>query len=484
VTLMFGALHIGVWTIDRDGVTTSANPRLLALLGTTEDRMIGRPLVEFIHPDDHQTVLRAMRQRRDGLSNTYDLRLLRAADTVVHARVHASPIIRDGTFVGTVAAIADISDLVQHIADQDEALRDAEEAIVNKTRFLSWVSHELRTPLNTISGFAQLLQASVADQSERDMAGSILSASSHVNSLVQDLLDYSKADANMLEPALTAVRLRSVLDDAVALVDGTARELDVHIDLAAGDEWVSADRRHLVQVMVNLLSNAVKYGGRGTTVRVRTSTIDAVVRCAISDEGPGIPADLQRRAFRPFERLDNASGVAGVGLGLSIADSFVRAMKGTLTLSSPPGSGATFIVELPAAVDVSDRADVTPVPPSNRMVLYVEDEPLNASLLDSIISLLPGRELQVEPTVAGGITAARELHPTLILLDLHLPDGSGFDVLHAVREDPKTAETPVFVLSADATEEAGRHALELGADRYITKPFNLKEFLALLDATT
>jgi DNA-binding response OmpR family regulator len=159
-------------------------------------------------------------------------------------------------------------------------------------------------------------------------------------------------------------------------------------------------------------------------------------------------------------------------------------MKGTLTLASPPGSGATFIVELPAAVDVSDRAAVTPVPPPNRMVLYVEDEPLNASLLDSIISLLPGRELQVEPTVAGGITAARELHPTLILLDLHLPDGSGFDVLHAVREDPNTAATPVFVLSADATEEAGRHALELGADRYITKPFNLKEFLALLDATT
>ncbi len=479
------SLLVGIWMIDRDGVTNFVNPYMTEVLGVTADSMLGRPLLDFFHPSDHHVVLQHVRRRREGLSDAYDARLIRPDGQTRHVRVQGSPVRQIGEFAGSVAAITDITDLYVEATTREAALREAEESVLAKTRFLSWVSHELRTPLNTISGFAQLLQSSLAAGADRDMAGSILSASTHLNSLVQDLLDYAQADADVLEPTLAAVSLHGVLDDALGLVAGTARDLDVRIDLHSGTEYVIADRRHLVQVVLNLLSNAVKYGGRGTTVHVDTEVVGASVRCSITDEGPGIPADLQRQAFRPFERLDNAAGITGVGLGLSIAESFMRAMKGTLTLSSPPGHGATFTLELPIGQPAdADGATPEPAEVTTRLVLYVEDEPLNASLVESIIGLLPGRVLHVEPTVAGGIAAAASMHPALALLDLNLPDGSGFDVLRAMRADPATATTPVFILSADATEQATRRALDLGADRFITKPFNLKEFVGLLDDAT
>jgi PAS domain S-box-containing protein len=480
-------LHVGVWSVDRDGVSTYANRYLCELLQVPADRIVGHPLLDFWHPGDHAMIVDRVRRRRDGQSDHYDARLQRNDGTTVHVRVQASPVGPVGEFQGAVAVITDLSDLTAAASERDHALRAAETASLTKTRFLSWVSHELRTPLNTISGFAQLLEGSLEQQSQREMATSILTACAHVNSLVQDLLDYSKADANMLEPSLHPVSVRSACAAAAGLVSGAARDLEVTLDTDVDDVYVMADERHLVQVIVNLLSNAVKYGGRGSTVRTRTAVTDTTVRIAISDEGPGIPPELQQRAFRPFERLENATTVDGVGLGLSIAESLVRAMLGSLTLVSPPGAGATFTIELPVTEPTRDdigAPTASPDAPRNQLVLYVEDEPLNASLVESIIGLLPGRSLHVEPTVAGGIEAVHRLLPALVLLDLNLPDGSGFEVLSSIRADPALAGVPVFILSADATEQATGRARELGADRFITKPFNLKEFVSLVEAAT
>jgi len=479
-------MHVGVWSIDRDGVSTYVNRRMTDLLGVPADQIVGRPLLDHFAPEDHPEVLSHMRKRRDRASDHYDVRLVRADGSRLPVRVSGSPIIIDGEFQGSVAAITDLSDLTSTLTERDEALRAAEAASVTKTRFLGWVSHELRTPLNTISGFAQLLEGAIAEPSQRSMASSILAACTHVNGLVQDLLDYSRAEAGMLDPDLASVSMRDVLDQAVALVVGAAREHAVTIEVHCGDEQVVADQRRLVQATLNLLSNAVKYGGRGSTVRVHVDADDQRVRCTITDEGPGMAPELQQRAFRAFERLSNAADADGVGLGLSIADSFVRAMHGAITVVSVVGEGASFTIDLPKAAPASGTvepvADTTTN--SSGLVLYVEDEPLNASLVESIIGLLPGRRLHVEPTVAGGIDAAGRLQPALVLLDLNLPDGSGFDVLSSIRANPATATVPVFILSADATEQATGRARALGADRFITKPFNLKEFVALVEAAT
>lgn len=483
---LLDTLHVGVWCVDADGMSTWANRFMSTLLGLPVEQIVGRPLIDFWYRDDFEIIQTHLRRRREGASDHYDARLQRSDGTPVPVRVQASPLHEAGVFVGAVAFLTDLGDITAAAEARDAALREAQDATIATSRLLSWVSHELRTPLNTISGFAQLLEGAATDPGQRSMAASIVSASAHVNDLVQDLLDYSKAEANVLEPVLVEVRLRSVVDDALALVAGSARDLRVTIDAQVDDEWVTADRRHLVQALLNLLSNAVKYGGQGATVFVTTDSDGDVVRCSITDQGPGIAPELQQRVFRPFERLPNADTIDGVGLGLSIADSFVRAMHGRLSLTSPPGAGATFTIELPVCQRAAEDTGSTesPVAPTNQLVLYVEDEPLNASLVESIIGLLPGRTLHVEPTVKGGIAAVHRLRPALVLLDLNLPDGSGFDVLASVRADPAIAGAPVFILSADATEQTTSRALELGADRFITKPFNLKEFVALIDDAT
>jgi PAS domain S-box-containing protein len=480
------ALHVGMWSSDQDGVTTYVNRRVVEMLTVPADEIVGRPVLDFFPEHERANILMHLRQRRDQVSDHYDVHLQRPDGSLVPVRVSGSPLMVNGEFKGSVAAVTDLSDVESAADAMERALRSAEAASLSAMRLLSWVSHELRTPLNAISGFAQLLEQSVSEPSQRAMASSILAAGTHVNGLAQDLLDYSKAEAGMLEPDLTTVAMRDVLDRALSLSVTLARENDVTLEMHVADECVVADQRRLVQSVLNLLSNAIKYGGRGSRVVVQTTSENDRVRCSVTDEGPGIPPSVQQRAFTAFERLDNASNIDGVGLGLSIADSYVRSMHGSLTVSSPAGAGATFTIELPAAGEPTGQ----PTAPgeakhsTNGLVLYVEDEPLNASLVESIIGLLPGRTLHVEPTVAGGIEAADRLRPALVLLDLNLPDGSGFDVLAAIRANPALTGVPVFILSADATEQTTAQAMQMGADRFISKPFNLKEFVALVEAAT
>ena len=484
-------LHQGVWVIDLDGITLYANQRMADLLQTTPEAMIDGSVLEYFFEHDHALLLEQIATRHRGASDDYVARLRRTDGELVVVRVHASPLRRDGVVFASVAAMSDITELTADAADNTVALHDAEESLRRRTRLMSWVAHELRTPLNTIAGFAQLLRTSSLPPRDLDRVNNILAASTHMDGLVQDLLDYARADSATIEARLQAVAVADAVAEAVSLVAGVAQQQQVHIDRNVPDLWVIADHRKLVGVLVNLLSNAVKYGGSGNVVTVSASAVSGRVECTVADQGPGITLRHQRAIFQPFERLDNAEGMHGTGLGLAIVDAYVRAMHGTISLESVPGQGTTFTVDLPPA----QRPDPEPAPPDARpahqeagenvrTVLYVEDEPLNASLLESIVSLLPGRRLHVEPTVAGGIAAASSIRPALVLLDLNLPDGSGFDVLRSIRSNPDLAATPVFILSADATEQATQRAQELGADRFISKPFDLEQFLSLLDHHT
>jgi PAS domain S-box-containing protein len=475
----------GIWVCDRDAMTAFVNPRMAEILLTNSEAMVGTLLFDHFHPDDQATVRSKWRERMRGQSDAYETRLIRSDGTVAYTRIHVSPITVDGVVHGSIAMVSDNTVLHQAAAEREEALRSAEDANAATMRLLGWVSHELRTPLNTISGFAQLLQNSLASDADKAMAANIVAASTHVNALVQDLLDYARAEANALEPTLSTVDLSEVVAEAVSLVTSLAAEHRVTIRFDRCESLVVADRRRLVQVLTNLVSNAVKYGGNGNTVTVQCQQADRHVRCMVTDQGTGIPAHLQREIFRPFHRLANSHGTAGAGLGLSICEAYTRAMNGTLSVQSEVGRGTTFTVVLPdAAVPAVPAADMPMPPAANSTVLYVEDEPLNAALVTSIIGLLPGRQLEVAATVAEGIDAVRRLKPALCLLDLNLPDGTGFDVLSVVRSEPQLAHTQVFMLSADATEQSKSRASELGADRFITKPFDLTEFLALLEAAT
>jgi CheY-like chemotaxis protein len=218
----------------------------------------------------------------------------------------------------------------------------------------------------------------------------------------------------------------------------------------------------------------------------------AMLRISVKDTGPGIAPEKIHRLFEPFDRLDEEhKGEEGTGLGLTLSKGLVEAMHGTMGVESNRGQGSTFWVELPlidmvieAAVETHKTGASNKEKPANSgTVLYVEDNSANLRLIERIFKFRPG--LKLLSTMLGrlGIDLAREHHPDAILLDLHLPDIQGDEVLRQLQDDPATRDIPVIVLSADATSHHVESLRANGARHYLVKPIHVQDLLDLLDET-
>jgi CheY-like chemotaxis protein len=260
-----------------------------------------------------------------------------------------------------------------------------------------------------------------------------------------------------------------------------------------GDLHVLADRQRLKQVFLNLCSNAVKYNHAGGAVTLSyEETARGRLRVKVTDTGPGIPQDKIGRLFTPFDRLGaEQSEVEGTGLGLSLSKRLVEAMGGTLGVDSVPGRGSTFWLEFPVVesplAQLAKAGEHVPAPAEleasrkARVVLYIEDNLSNLKLIQRLLAHRP--EVRLLPAMQGrlGLQLASEHRPDLILLDVQLPDMPGSDVLRQLLEMPETRKIPVVVISADATPGQIERLLAAGAWKYLTKPLDVKKFLAVLD---
>jgi CheY-like chemotaxis protein len=281
----------------------------------------------------------------------------------------------------------------------------------------------------------------------------------------------------------------------VELIRPSATTLGVSVGADAIDErlHVLADRQRLQQVLLNLLSNAIKYNRADGTVRASCERVgDERLRISVTDTGRGIAADKLERLFTPFDRLGaEGSTVEGTGLGLALSRSLVEAMGGTLYVQSQPDVGSTFSVELlvvaaPVAVgaDLPARPGPTSAsdaPVSVRTILYIEDNLSNLRLIESILSQRPGVSLLSAMQGRVGLDLARAHGPDLILLDRHLPDISGEQVFVQLRDDPRTRDIPVIVLSADAISSGLQRLRDAGVRAYLTKPLDVRQLLEVID---
>jgi len=218
------------------------------------------------------------------------------------------------------------------------------------------------------------------------------------------------------------------------------------------------------------------------------TTPGGMVALEVTDTGVGMNADQLAQLFQPFNRLGRENGlVEGTGIGLVISLRLAELMGGSLRARSSPDGGSTFILELTRTVTAplpqlaDDDADVPDALYRQRVVHYVEDNETNAEVMRGILALRPQVKLEVSALGLDGLAAIRQRRPSLILLDMHLPDVDGLELLRHLQADPNTAEIPVIVVSADATPERISLALAAGAAHYLTKPVNVPQFLATLD---
>ncbi len=372
-----------------------------------------------------------------------------------------------------------------------EATAEADRANRAKSEFLSRMSHELRTPLNAILGFGQLLQMGALSAKETESVGHILRAGRHLLDLINEVLELSRIEAGRLQLSLEPVPVGETLGQAIQLVQPTATAAGVSVRPGALDErlHVLADRQRLQQVFLNLLSNAIKYNRpRGMVSTACERVAEDRVRISVTDTGEGIAADKLARLFTPFDRLGaEASGVEGTGLGLTLSKSLVEAMSGTLHVHSEPGTGSTFSVELrvvpgPVARNVSAvHVPAREASARPRTILYIEDNLSNLRLVEAILRDRPGVTMLSAMQGGVGVDLARDHRPDLILLDRHLPDISGEQVFQRLRDDARTREIPVVMLSADAIAGGIQPLLDAGVRAYLTKPLDVRGLLAVID---
>ena len=386
------------------------------------------------------------------------------------------------------------------LASRTEELTTARDEAMTATQaknsFLSSTSHELRTPLNSILGFTQLLQMSEQNDEDSDALERILGAGRHLLALINELIDIARIESGDLSLSVEPVLVGPVIEESSQLMAPIAAERSIRIiqDCPRPVLAIHADRQRLSQVLVNLISNATKYNHRGGTITIACREEGADhASIVVSDTGPGISAENIERIFVPFERLGaEQTTVEGTGIGLPLARALTEAMRGRLTASSVPGQGSAFTVTLPRAPDLVQlpAPGLAPVSPTagprapagaSIGVLYVEDNPANVELVTRFLRGKPNIRLRSEASGRAGIESATRDVPDIILLDLHLPDMHGDQVLSELRAEPATAAIPVIVLSADASHGVIRRLLASGALAYLTKPIELAELGTLLD---
>jgi CheY-like chemotaxis protein len=271
-----------------------------------------------------------------------------------------------------------------------------------------------------------------------------------------------------------------------------ARGIQLLVDRSGScDCYVFADRQRTKQVLLNLLSNAVKYNRlRGTIAVGCEQPDDSRLLITVADTGPGIATERLEKLFTPFERLGaEHTDIEGTGIGLALSQRLTEAMGGTLTATSILGQGSTFTIDLPRVEGPVERYERLngpvdapgPFDTDRHKVLHIEDNLSNLKLVERVLARRP--DLEIVPAMHGrlGLELAREHHPVLILLDLHLPDMGGDQVLQRLRDDPVTASIPVVIVSADATPGQVQRLLAAGATAYLTKPIHVPDLLRVLD---
>ncbi len=496
---------------DHDLRFTIADGAGLADLGLTRERAEGHTIWEVFTPDECATIEPIYRMALAGMPNVREIVL---GD---HAYViHTLPV-RDerGEIIAGMEMSQDITDrkrieealieerallarrVDERTADLSAANAELARTAMLKDEFLASMSHELRTPLNAVLGLSEALQEEVygpLNDRQRRSLHSIEESGRHLLELINDILDLAKIGAGKLELDLEPTSIETICQASLRLIKQIAHKKRLSVDLTIDPAVtvLNVDARRMKQILVNLLSNAVKFTPEGGAIGLEVSGDAArqAVDLTVWDTGIGIAQEQMTWLFQPFVQLDSrlARQYQGTGLGLALVYRMVEMHGGSIAVTSEVGRGSRFTVALPWYTANAAAQASAPAAPETvafdrttiRRALVVEDSPTTA---DQITRYL--HELEIESATVGNgaevVALAIAARPDLILLDLLLPDISGWDVLALLKAEPRTRAIPVLIISVIDERSRG---LALGAAEYLVKPVARADLQHVLPALT
>jgi PAS domain S-box-containing protein len=484
-----------ICTIDEEGRFFTVNAACQQLWGYTPAELVGRKYIDLVAPDDRaRTLATEATLKKTGKLTDFVNRYIRKDGSRVAVLWSATWSESARTFFGIAHDVTVRAKMEKAL---EEAKDEADRANRAKSEFLSRMSHELRTPLNAILGFGQLLERQNPTPTQRTRVQHVINAGRHLLGLINEVLDISRIEVGQMQLSLEPVCVAEAIQETLGLMRPLAGErciqLIADVDLDA-TVHVLADRQRFKQVLLNLLTNGVKYTPVAGSVTVSCAANGSdKLRIHVADTGPGIAKEKLVRLFTPFDRLGaEQSNVEGTGLGLALSQRLMHAMGGAIGVENSGSYGSTFWVELPRTKSpleqtppskARDRQHQRRVEGKKRTLLYIEDNLSNLTLVEQILEERPNIELLTAMQGQVGLDLASQHSPDLVLLDLHLPDLPGWEVLSHLKAGETTADIPVVVISADATTRQIKRLMKAGAAAYLTKPLDVTEFFRVLDQT-
>jgi len=394
----------------------------------------------------------------------------------------------DGQIVGVISVLRDVTARRAMEEELRAKREEAEAAARAKSQFLANMSHEIRTPLTGVIGFAGLLEQmpDLSEEAQR-FASRISTSAAALLLVVNDVLDFSRLEANQIDLDPTAFDPRTFVESTADLVrhQATAKGLNLVVDLeeSLGGTLI-ADSARIRQVMLNLLTNAVKFTDQGdVTLRAGWDPESQLFNVSVQDTGIGIPEELSGRLFQRFSQIDgsNTRRYGGTGLGLAICKGLVEHMGGEIGLESQPGVGSTFSFRIPAVAQTETGApsadQATPVDIEPMRILVVDDVAINRELVRAMLSAF---EVEVFEASCGAdaVQAASTMSFDVILMDLQMPGMDGIAATAAIRALAQAnRSTPILALSANALPAQVEACLMAGMDDHIAKPIDPRTLL-------
>ena len=451
-----------------DGRITYVSPSVENRLGFKPEEVIGRAFIEFVHEEDAESVLAAVRAQFESRGHAAPVRVEYRSTHKDGREIwfEARPTLVLDPVTGRISGVTDIiRDITRRKMLEIElrqARADAEAAATVKGEFLANMSHELRTPLTAVLGFTKLVedQPELSDAT-RGYVERVSNAGKALRATVNDILDFSKLEAGQVDIKPRPMSPAELTRETIELFDAqaTAKGLSLTMSgLEALPNLVLCDPDRLRQVLLNLIGNAVKFTERGG-VEIQAVFDPATERLSFSivDTGPGMPSNRVGHLFQRFSQVDGSSTRkhGGTGLGLAICKGLTDAMNGEIGVESHEGEGSRFWFSLPApTVEQGEEGGSASDPhlslPESCRILIVDDNLANRELVRAILGPF-GAEMTDAADGDEAISSARETPFDVILMDLRMPRVDGRAAAARIRQEGVNARTPILAFSADAS---------------------------------
>jgi PAS domain S-box-containing protein len=504
-------------------VIDSATNGLQALLGYTLEDLRGRAGLALIHPEDRADIQSALSRANDGDEVRGEARVVAKDGHIVNVEYRAHPERNaDGSLAGVIGAFRDITLRKQHqqalaaerqrllidIAKRQEVeaqLRQAKEeaerradeaeearAAVKdrehrlhyeaqlKDEFLATLAHELRNPLAPLRNVAEILRMEQLSQTARHATGVMERQISQLVRLIDDLMDVSRITRGQLTLRKERVDLRAIIESAIETANPqlTTAGVTLTLDLPELPLFLDADATRISQVILNLLTNAAKFTPSGGEVRVSAKPQNERVSITVRDSGVGIAPEDQEKVFGMFVQLnrDMRRSQTGLGIGLTLVKQMTEMHGGSVSVwSAGAGQGSEFTITLPLAVPAEpsrDQAQPEPAARASLKILVADDSQDGA---DSLAFLLKAAGHDVSTAYDGhsAIRFAEQHRPDVVLLDIGMPEVSGYDVARAIRREAWGRSMRLIALTGWGQAEHRRRSIEVGFDDHLVKPVEL-----------